>query len=199
MTHAGAEPTGDEHRAATRRQLIELGAMLRQARQGRFTLEKLAARSGVSVGLISQIERGMGNPSFVTLSKLAYALDIPVSSFFADDPPRDRTLVRKRYRRQLALEDGLVFELLTPDIDRSLALTLVSLPVGWTNESRPFSHEGEESVFLMSGEIDIHIGEDAYRLQEGDTVTFDATRDHWMHNVGATEAAVLTAMTPPSF
>jgi transcriptional regulator with XRE-family HTH domain len=199
VTHARSESEVGEHDSAARRQLIELGALLRRARQGRFTLEKLSARSGVSVGLISQIERGMGNPSFVTLSKLAYALEIPVSSFFSEDPLHDRTLVRKRHRRQLALDDGLVFELLTPDVDRSLALTLVSLPLGWTNESRPFTHDGEESVFLITGEIDIHIGDDEYRLQEGDTVTFDATRDHWMHNVGTVEAVVLTAMTPPSF
>jgi transcriptional regulator with XRE-family HTH domain len=189
----------DAEPLSTREQLVELGAMLRRARQGRFTLEKLSARSGVSVGLISQIERGLGNPSFVTLSKLAYALDIPVSSFFADAGDRG-ALVRRHQRRQLLLEsEGLVFELLTPDIHRKLGLTLVSIPPGWSNEPRPFAHDAEEAVFLVSGQLELHVGPDSYTLHEGDTVTYDANLPHWMRNLGTASAVVLTAMTPPTF
>src|SRR5579863_1958954 len=63
-----------------------LGELLKGARVGRFTIEQLAERSGVSAGRISQMERGLGNPSFATLSKVAAALEIPIGTFFAGPP-----------------------------------------------------------------------------------------------------------------
>ena len=199
MTAHASEPDPEIDHDGTRAQLVELGAMLRRARTGRFTLEKLSARSGVSVGLISQIERGLGNPSFVTLSKLAYALDLPVSSLFAPDPEERGALVRKHDRRQLIDPEGIIFELLTPDVHRKLGLTLVSLPPGWTSEQRPYRHDAEEAVFIISGRVEVHVGDDAYIANEGDTVTYDANRPHFMRNRESTPAVVLTAMTPPSF
>ena len=44
-----------------------------------FTLEELAAISGCSLGSLSQLERGKGNPAFFTLVKVAHALDVPVA------------------------------------------------------------------------------------------------------------------------
>jgi len=181
-------------------ELLALGSLLRRTRQGRFNIETLATRAGVSAGLISQIERGLGNPSFVTLSKLAYALEIPLSSFFPKDAVSDGILVRRDQRRQLSLpHEGFLYELLTPDVQRNLGLTLVSMPPGWQNAERPFSHHGEEAVHLLSGHLEIHVGAASYALLPGDTVTYDAALPHWMRNVGETPAVVLSAMTPPSF
>ena len=59
-----------------------VGKVVRDARRGRFSVEDLSARAGVSSGLISQVERGLGNPSVTTLLKLARALDLPLNAFF---------------------------------------------------------------------------------------------------------------------
>src|SRR6185437_8258476 len=65
-----------------RDEVERLGRLIRSARGERYSLEALAARSGVSAGLLSQIERGIGNPSFQTL-RVAHALDIPVAELLA--------------------------------------------------------------------------------------------------------------------
>ena len=59
--------------------LQDLGSRIRVLRRERnLTLERLGELSDLSVGIVSQIERGKGNPSFATLVQLAHGLDIPV-------------------------------------------------------------------------------------------------------------------------
>ena len=54
--------------------VAQLGQVLRETRiAAHLSVEGLAAAAGVSAGLISQLERGRGNPSFLTLRRLADA------------------------------------------------------------------------------------------------------------------------------
>lgn len=61
-----------------------LGRAIRRARAGRFTLAQLSGRAGVSIGLLSLIERGHGNPSINTLASIADALDISLPDLVAE-------------------------------------------------------------------------------------------------------------------
>jgi len=67
-------------RAHAPRLSASLGVAIRQARAGRYSLAELARRSRTSVGILSLIERGQGNPSFETLARIADALGIPLAS-----------------------------------------------------------------------------------------------------------------------
>jgi len=75
------EPT--DTRRAEARPSVALGAAVRRIRQGRFTLAQLAERSGVSVGLLSLVERGRGNPSINTLAGIAEALEVSLPDLVA--------------------------------------------------------------------------------------------------------------------
>jgi len=179
-----------------------LGEAIRQSRRGRFTIEKLAKRAGVSVGLISQIEKGKGNPSFVTLMKLASALDLSLGAFFNSQPlPRESDMVvRRGERRKLALEqEGLVYEILSADSQQALRMVRFQLPPGFDNSERPFSHAGQECVFLLSGRIEAHIGGSAFTLEEGDAISYDSTVPHWWRNLYDKPAVLIRAATPPPF
>src|SRR5689334_3947390 len=93
-------------RAPTEALMATVGIQLRALRKMRgLTLESLGARSSVSTGLISQIERGRGNPSFNTLVQMAHALDVPIGRLFhtADDTS---PLVRAKERRSLDVHGG---------------------------------------------------------------------------------------------
>src|ERR1700748_2596001 len=89
MTEAAEAPAGDDSLLVSAEafagEMSRLGRILRAARGDRYSLETLAERSGVSTGLLSQIERGIGNPSFQTLLRVAHALDIPVAALLAGD------------------------------------------------------------------------------------------------------------------
>ncbi len=189
----GANPSGPDKTS-------QLGAVIKGARKGRYSLEDLAARAGVSAGLISEIERGMGNPSFVTLTKLAYALDLSIGSFFQTAINPDDMLVRRNARRQLVMpHNSLVYDLLTPSLQGKLGMVRTRISPGFDNREQPFMHPGEESVHLLSGRVEIQISDRLFTMDQGDTITYDSGLPHAWRNPTGEVAEVIAAMTPPSF
>lgn len=181
--------------------LAELGALIRSARQGRFTIEKLAERAGVSPGLLSQIERGIGNPSFRSLHRIASALDLRFGDFLTSDGgPTRKMVVRRHERKRIQMgADGLIHELLTPDLQGRLEMLATTVPPGFSNRTNPFTHVGEECVVVLSGHLEVAVGKHMYELEVGDAITYDASNEHWWANPTDEEASVIGAVTPPSF
>lgn len=182
--------------------LAQVGAMLRKLRRERgMTVEALAAAADLSAGLISQVERGIGNPSFTTLLKLSATLGVPLGTFLSD--PGSQTghrVVRKHERKRLELPgEGLVYELLTPDLQRDLQVLLTRMPPGFDGAGQPFRHPGEECQHVLSGQLEIFIGDESYELSEGDSITYDSDLPHWYRNPGTGWAEFIGAVTPPSF
>jgi transcriptional regulator with XRE-family HTH domain len=183
-----------------RKWMESLGDLIHQARANRYTIDQLARRSGVSTGRISQIERGFGNPSFVTLSKIATALEIPIGSFFQGPSAEAHMLVRKKERKQLVIpHDNLVYELLTPDLQGTLEVYLFHLPPGFDNSKRPITHRGEECIHVLSGSLEAFVDGDWFVLDEGDSITYDSGRPHCVRNLSDKKVTAMAAVTPPSF
>jgi transcriptional regulator with XRE-family HTH domain len=177
-----------------------VGALVRKLRdEARLSLASLAAAAELSPGLLSQIERGMGNPSFTTLIKLAHALDVPVGRFFVSEKKTGALVRGGEHPRLLLAEDNLVYELLTPHMNGRLGMIRARIAAGWSNEAEPFLHEGEECVMITRGQLEITIAGDLYVVSEGDSLTYDAGLPHWYRNPTDSGAELIGAMSPPSF
>lgn len=179
-----------------------LGATLRATRtEAKLSVEALATASGVSAGLISQLERGQGNPFFLTLRRLAAALGVPLGHFLQSAQSGAALVVRagERKRLQLPTENGLVYELLTPSLRGSLEVLRSQIPHGFDNRSRPFQHTGEECVHLLEGTLEVCVGSHHAVLEEGDSITYDSSVPHWWVNSSGAGAVIIGAVTPPSF
>ncbi len=182
--------------------VIGLGAAIRSARREQgMTVERLGRVAGVSTGLISQLERGRGNPSFLTLRRLAEALELPFGHFMQGPQPQGGMVVRADQRKRLVQPQPteIVHELLTPDLRRSLEVLRTTVPPGWSNEDRPFKHGGEECVHVLSGTLRVTVGTSTWELGEGDSITYDSATPHWYANHTRTPVIVIGAVTPPSF
>src|SRR5690625_6298542 len=151
-----------------------LGAIVRRTRQRMgLSVEALAARSDLSAGLISQLERGRGNPSLQTLSRLASALGTQLVSLLQSAQRRGEPVVRADARTVLPdldpAPDGAprpVRELLTPDQNLPLQVIRTVMPPGFSNEDRPFRHLGLESVHVLEGELLVVLGETRHERSE---------------------------------
>src|SRR5213082_2411127 len=126
----------------------DLGEQVRRLRQERgLTLEEVAAKSGCSVGSLSQLERGKGNPAFFTLIKIAHALDVPVARLLHVERTAS-PVVRRGEQRELSPhvidDEGVSALMMTPDLDRSLQVVRYIIPPGVSTEETPFAHAGEE-------------------------------------------------------
>ena len=181
----------DEQRAVE-----TLGAAVRDVRKrlGR-SVQALSEKAGVSFGLVSQLERGLGNPSLQSLQRLAGALGIPVAQLLDEpaaplDPREAPHHAGRRRRSRVAARSAR-----TADAPRRV-LIRSTLPAGFSNEARPFRHIGTETVTVESGVLVVCQADRRVELRAGDTVTYGCSEPHWWANGHDAEAVVLGAVTP---
>lgn len=179
-----------------------VGADLRALRKSRgLTLSELALRVGRSVGWLSQVERGLSEPAISDLRKLAQAFDVSISFFFANDgAPEDERghVVRADGRRTLGdPAEGLTEELLSPDLGGAFEM-LRSVFAPGAELAGAQARDTEEAGYVVSGVLDLWIGERLFHLTPGDSFRFKGEPYRW-RNPGTEEAVVIWTIAPPVY
>jgi DNA-binding XRE family transcriptional regulator/mannose-6-phosphate isomerase-like protein (cupin superfamily) len=152
-----------------------------------MTLADLSDITGLSQAIVSQIERGLANPSFTTLAQLAHGLDIPVGKFFIGQEDSKSPVVRKSERRSLkgVTRESVgeaVHELLTPGLNGAIEAQWIMTPPGHDTSANPFRHSGEEFCYIVSGRKDVYLDGVCHSLEEGDSITYSSEIPHWYKN-----------------
>ncbi|HEY8613987.1 MAG TPA: cupin domain-containing protein [Roseomonas sp.] len=181
----------------------QVGARLRALRaQHGLTILELAAKAGLSAGLISQIERGSSNPSMRTIQRLRTALDVNIWEFFgqaalADEGDPDFVRRRDQRARIVVGRTRLVKELLSPGGDSPLRFMLITLPPGGVSEDVLLGR-GEKGGYVMSGRVELTVDGRRAELIEGDSFQFESHLPHQLANPFAEEATVFWIMSVPN-
>ncbi len=181
--------------------LSRLSQRIQRLRQQRgLSLEELAGISDVSASFLSQLERGVGNPSFLTLTKVAKALGIPVGDLFGERRDTADGVVRRNKRKRLQPANAdLVYELITPDLSRSFEVVSIEIAPNTAEPDSPFQHEGEECVLVLEGELLYFVSDVSYTLHPGDSITFPGSLPHWGKNAGRRPVKLIVVISPPAF
>jgi transcriptional regulator with XRE-family HTH domain len=184
----------------------QIGAHLRMRRQELgLSLRELAGRLGVSASLISQIERGLANPSVSTLYALVAELDVSLDDLLFSEgrfgpraadgsspaPTRSQepTPIQRGHDRQhIRLASGVIWERLTTRAEPGVEFLYVIYEVGGASSADESSqrHAGHEWGYVISGVLRVTIGFDAHVLEAGDAISFDSTTPHRLANIGDT-------------
>jgi transcriptional regulator with XRE-family HTH domain len=179
----------------------ELGQRIRQVRQKKkMALRKVADAAEVSESFLSQVERGLANPSVASLRRIANAMHEQVASFFVGEPPSGM-LVRAGERRRLIHPKGVLEDyLLTPPSARSLQIIYCVVGAGEGSGPEKYTHAAdEECVVVLSGCLQVGIGDETFHLNSGDALLLDPNNPHSFFNPGAGPATMLWVQTPPLF
>jgi transcriptional regulator with XRE-family HTH domain len=166
-----------------------LGPRIRQERQAAgMSLRELARRLGVSASLLSQIERGLAQPSVATLWAVVTELGFSLDSLFttpADQRPSDAHVQRADDRQVIELDGGVRWERLTPAPDADAAFAFVTYPPGRAvGHHPPATHVGKEYGYLVSGRLEIELGDDTHKLGPGDSIVFASDVPHRFRALG---------------
>jgi transcriptional regulator with XRE-family HTH domain len=176
----------------TNNQIPGVGQVIRSLRERRkLSLRDLSTSCGLSINAISKIERGENSPTVASLHKLASALDVHITSFFSETP--DQTIVFTQKDNATRIQnDGILIEGLGSGIpNQNLEPFRMTIHPGEDNLNDPSSHEGEEFIHCMSGELEYQIGMKSYFLKPGDSLIFKASQPHSWRNNGKKPAIVL--------
>lgn len=163
-----------------------IGQMLRARRKliGK-TMKQVAAEAGLTEGFISQIERGISTPSLISLYNVANALETSVDTFLSQPPEHAHSMVSHAgARRGYNVETKeRVYELLERGFPGAqLNGCITHMPQGYASEIT--THQGEDFLYLIEGEMLYEIDGKEYLLKAGDTLHFPASLPHRARNVG---------------
>jgi transcriptional regulator with XRE-family HTH domain len=171
----------------------DIGRRLRMLREERqISMRALARASGLSANALSMIERGLTSPSVSTLSKLANALEIPITALFRRETTRHKVVFCKALEREQTLFGRGRWEELGGDsFDGRLEAYVLSLEVGGSSGLRGIIHSGQEFVYCLHGVIEYEVDHQNYLMEAGDSLMFEGHLQHRWRNSGNTEAGAL--------
>lgn len=171
----------------------DLGARLRSRRKAiGKTMQQVADEAGLTIGFISQIERGLSTPSLASLYNVAKALDASVDQFVSRKPTQSYAVASYTGQRQIYKIGGTdrFYEFLERGFpDAKLNACLSHVPPGHTSEV--MRHEGEEFVYLVSGDMEYEVNGSIYVLSTGGTLHIDSRQPHRGRNIGDSTAIEL--------
>ncbi|MBR0753411.1 cupin domain-containing protein [Bradyrhizobium jicamae] len=177
---------------------LAVGRRIRELRRTReMSLETIADRTALSIGFISQIERGLSSPSLRVLATLADVLGVGIAALFGASPSDSNgssgVVTRQPQRAELKLwRTGISKQLLSPaGADNRLNLFLVHLDPGGSTGDELYTHDGEEAGLVLEGEMILTVDAETWTLQTGDSFRFASRRPHRFSNPDKDAKAVV--------
>ena len=163
---------------------IAIGKQVRSSRKRlNLTVAALAKQAQLSTGMLSKIENGQTSPSLATLTSLANALQVPVTSFFRGyEEQRDVTYIRAGEGLPIERRGsgvGHQYQLLGHTIGKPYNIEPYLITIDDQSEVFPvFQHAGTELIYMLEGQITYRHANKTYSLAPGDTLFFDAEASH---------------------
>ena len=175
---------------------VRIGARLRHAREARrLSLADVEARTGLSKGFLSKVERDASSPSVANLVAICDAIGLPMADLFAT--PRT-TLVRHADRPSMDLPKAAAVRdtLITPETERQVTVLETVVPAGGgSGGDALYAMPSEcEVCFVLEGDIEVVLEDETFALGPGDALTFGAAVPHTWRSPGA--ARILWILAP---
>lgn len=178
-----------------------IGAHIRSLRLARkYTLKQLSDESGLSVGFLSQLERGISSVAIDTLGKLAEILGTDLSSFFSVvNVARTEPVLHSFELRSNPVSAQIVQYVLSndPASYQLLPRLFTLLPLeDVAEEIEMYSHEGEEFAYVLEGIVTVYLDGKRYTLYPGDSIQIRSNAQHNWFNETNKVAKLLTVNSP---
>jgi transcriptional regulator with XRE-family HTH domain len=171
-----------------------IGKRIRLAREDRgLSVKELSERASCSDEYLGWVEDGQVEPPVALLIQLAKALKLDSSAFLYVDETPDRRLEEAAKRTEHYSYKTLTLS----DTDSHLMAFSVTIPPRSAHKGVGYRHEGEEFVYVLSGEVEITIDQKKTRLAEKESLRFNSNLDHHLMNPGAVEAELLVILYLP--
>jgi transcriptional regulator with XRE-family HTH domain len=184
-----------------------VGEKIKQIREmKKVSLEELAERSGMESAMIQKIEQEKNIPSLAPLIKVARALGVRLGTFLDDCDSFGPVVVRSgeyhkgvRFTSQSseAREHLNFFSLAFDKAGRNMEPFIVDIEPGLQSDYMLSSHEGEEFIYVLEGEVEINYGKEVYNLAKGDSIYLDSIVMHNVHAGNKQSARILAVIYAP--
>lgn len=167
---------------------VDVGGRLRELRESRgISMRTLATRSGLSANALSMIERGKTSPSVSTLYKLADALGVAITAFFAHESDKSQIVfIKADERTRMSFSRGVFEGLGGEHFTGRVAPFMLTLESGSSSGPHDMVHTGHEFVICLRGQLEYRVERDVFQLSSGDSLLFASQMKHRWRNPAST-------------
>ncbi|MFY9177982.1 MAG: cupin domain-containing protein [Caldicoprobacterales bacterium] len=182
----------------------QIGAQIKKLRKkNQMTLKQLSELTGLSVGFLSQLERGMTSVAIDTLLNIASVLGVSINYFFTERESHNEDPVARRHEYEIILSDKnnfIQYSLSKSLSDKDMLPRLVEiLPCKKQEKVILYSHEGEEFIYILEGILTYYYKDKKYDLYPGDCIHVHSHDPHnWQNNTNGI-VRLLEITTPNKF
>lgn len=175
--------------------VFSIGKKIKKVRSERsLTLDQVANQTGFSTDYLKDLEAGRLIPPVGTLLQVARAMGID-SGFFLKD---EEVKLEKRVKEYSKRTDNYAYITLTPGAEnKHLKAFRVVIDPMTDHEGVGYQHEGEEFVYVLSGKVEILVGDNINALEKDDSLHFNSGIKHNLRNTGKKAAELLVIIFSP--
>ena len=175
--------------------MVPVGKKIKKIRTDKkITLDGMANETGLAIDYIKKIESGKERPPVGTLLQIAKALEVD-SGFLLKDQASSRKTREKAYKKRT---DDYAYTTLTPAAEnKHLKAFRISIEGMQEHKGVSYQHEGEEFVYVLSGKVEVTVGQHVNKLKSGDSLHFNSGIQHKLKNVGKDDAELLVVLYVP--
>ena len=174
--------------------IMPVGGRIRLARQEKgLELHELAQQVGCSDEYLEWVEDGQVEPPVALLLQIAKSMKLDSGAFLMmDDSPERRLKEAAKRTKEYSYRT-----LTPPEADKHLMAFCITIPPRTVHEGVGYQHEGEEFVYVVSGEVELLVDKEKHRLGEKESHRFNADVDHYLSNPGEVGAELLVILYVP--
>lgn len=183
---------------------LQLGSKIRELRlKKNYTLQDVAAKTGLSKPFLSQIENDHVVPPVATLLRLARAFNVNLAHFFQDEVGSDKIAIT-RHNERIRVEKrphhrkgevNYVYETLeTKKTNKQMEPFLVEFPVQDSSEMVFMNHDGEEFLHVLEGTLEFRSVSRVEVLESGDSIYFESDLSHSFRCLGEKAARAIVVV-----
>lgn len=186
-----------------------VGSKIKGLRESKnLSIEEIAERSGLSAKQIESIENDQNLPSLGPLIKIARALGVRLGTFLDDNDALGPAVTRAEDREagsSISFSNGAAdarkhmeyHPLAQQKTGRHMEPFIIDIAPSEKKDFQLSAHEGEEFIYVMSGEVEIEYGKKVYTLKEGDSIYYDSIVNHHVHGAPGKAAKILALVYIP--
>ena len=181
---------------AGRKKAQPIGKRLMNLRKNKkLTLKNLANETGLATRYISQVEKGEVIPPVAVLLQLSRALEIDSSILLKEEKARSQKKSTDDYQRRT---EDYTYETLTPEArHKHLRAFKVFIDPQKEHKKIGYQHEGEEFVYVLSGSVEITVGDHVNKLKKGNSLHFNSGIPHKLRNLGKKRTELIVVLYTP--
>ncbi|MEK5230776.1 XRE family transcriptional regulator [Lysinibacillus sp. FSL K6-0232] len=176
----------------------DIGILIKSLRKSKkMTLKEVSEKTDLSISFLSQVERSLCSITLQSLRKISEALGVSPSYFFPDTIEMDKNMIRRGGAKQAEHSSSFIYSDLSGNVTNPLFVPILVTLLPGDKKETPFSHEGQEFIYVLEGMLTVILNDTEYDLSPGDSIHMESNVPHnWFNKTKHPTQFIFVSSTP---